>query len=244
MARGLPNQGPLPVPGVVANNLPQPSNIHIKIPPKAKRLRVALVGEDANALPAARKMIDGQASAWSLNVYLGSEKALQGIQAEPPDVVLLAAFVSASSTDEFLRSVKRHAPALPVVIFTPKPKPGEVLLAVEAGASGYLTGPPSGLQLVRACEDAVQGFASLGREAATELVAALRHAGTTGPSAALTAREHEALIGVAGGLQNKEIAELMGLQTGTVHVYLTRIYHKLSAHSRQQAVQRAFGGHG
>jgi len=50
-----------------------------------------------------RKIIEAQVTGWSLKMYLGCEKALRGIGAEPPDGVLLAAFASPSSIDEFLR---------------------------------------------------------------------------------------------------------------------------------------------
>ena len=58
----------------------------------------------------------------------------------------------------------------------------------------------------------------------------------TGP---LSAREIEVLSLAAAGLSRKQTAERLVLSQRTVGNHLTRIYEKLGAHSRLQAVKRA-----
>ena len=56
------------------------------------------------------------------------------------------------------------------------------------------------------------------------------------PRVALTSRETEVLGLVADGLGNKEIAERLGIASGTVKIHIQNILDKLGAVDRTQAV--------
>jgi DNA-binding CsgD family transcriptional regulator len=56
----------------------------------------------------------------------------------------------------------------------------------------------------------------------------------------LTAREREVLQAVATGLQNKEVADKLGLSLATVRNHVHNILEKLSVHSKLEAVSLAF----
>jgi DNA-binding NarL/FixJ family response regulator len=57
----------------------------------------------------------------------------------------------------------------------------------------------------------------------------------------LSPREWEAMSLLRLGLRDKEIAERMQIETCTVNAFLKRIFAKLEAHTRRQAVQKVFG---
>jgi DNA-binding NarL/FixJ family response regulator len=59
------------------------------------------------------------------------------------------------------------------------------------------------------------------------------------PLEALTAREHEILTLLAGGLTNREIAQRLALSPRTVETHVARITGKLGVGSRARAVARA-----
>lgn len=75
-----------------------------------------------------------------------------------------------------------------------------------------------------------------------------RHAGNDGIDAAesgedeppLTTREREILRQVASGLQNKEIAQALGISLATVRNHVHNILDKLGVHSKLEAVCLAF----
>jgi LuxR family transcriptional regulator, maltose regulon positive regulatory protein len=60
-----------------------------------------------------------------------------------------------------------------------------------------------------------------------------------GPNETVSAREVEVLAHVADGLSNREIAAKLFISEVTVKSHLTRIFRKLDASSRTQAVARA-----
>ena len=56
---------------------------------------------------------------------------------------------------------------------------------------------------------------------------------------AITSREHEILQLIAAGLSNREIAERLYVSENTVKTHAGRVFTKLDARRRTQAVQRA-----
>ena len=54
----------------------------------------------------------------------------------------------------------------------------------------------------------------------------------------LTPRETDVLGGLQRGLQDKEIAQAIGISPQTVHTHLKRIFEKLDAHTRTEAVMK------
>jgi DNA-binding NarL/FixJ family response regulator len=60
-------------------------------------------------------------------------------------------------------------------------------------------------------------------------------------AARLTPREHDVLLALARGLNEKEVAESLGISGQTVHNHVKNAYHKLNAHSRTEAVLKYLG---
>ena len=88
------------------------------------------------------------------------------------------------------------------------------------------------------------GFTALGVWAGRRLTSA-RPAGPFAPNRAalaalgVTDREYEVLTLLAEGLANKEIARRLDLSPNTVKTHIARLYEKLEAQRRTQAVQKA-----
>lgn len=129
---------------------------------------------------------------------------------------------------------------LPVVALG-DPTPPYVVLALQAGARGYLPrdAPPD--EVAAAVKTVAEGLvvlhplasqALLAGRGASELVA-----GTLTPlDEPLTARELEILQELASGLPNKAIAARLGISEHTVKFHVGAILAKLDAASRTEAV--------
>ncbi len=70
--------------------------------------------------------------------------------------------------------------------------------------------------------------------------AAVASASGPTPSAPLTPRESEILQSMSSGLQNKEIAQHLGISPATVRNHVHNILEKLGVHSKLEAVSLAF----
>ncbi|WP_212825130.1 response regulator transcription factor [Catellatospora sp. TT07R-123] len=115
-----------------------------------------------------------------------------------------------------------------------------VLAAVRAGAAGYLVhGQFSPAELRQAIHAVAGGESHLSPTAARVLIASVRRAAHEQPRTdrhGLSRREREVMDLIAGGLSNTAIAARLVLTTKTVENHVNRIFAKLGAHTRDEAV--------
>ena len=118
-----------------------------------------------------------------------------------------------------------------VLVLTNYDTDGDILGAVEAGASGYLLkdAPPD--ELVAAIRAAAAGESALAPAIAGRLLDRMRK-----PQISLSAREIEVLRQVAAGASNTEIATRLYITDATVKSHLVHVFSKLGVTSRTAAV--------
>ncbi|MFI1213515.1 LuxR C-terminal-related transcriptional regulator [Streptomyces sp. NPDC020802] len=117
--------------------------------------------------------------------------------------------------------------------------------ALRAGASGFLPKHALPDQLVAGIRAVVAGHAVLSRDLAHKLVDdftddLMHTAHQTDRLAALTRREREILTAVATGRTNTEIAKCLHLAESTVKSHVSRLFRKIDARDRVQAVIFAY----
>ncbi|MGW8887328.1 response regulator [Streptomyces sp. NPDC055749] len=126
-----------------------------------------------------------------------------------------------------------------------------VVQSLRAGASGFLGKGAEPEELLNAIRIAAGGEALLSPAATKGLIATfLAQGGSSGEGpdaaayserlAALTVREREVLVLVAGGLSNDEIAERLVVSPLTVKTHVNRAMAKLGARDRAQLVVTAY----
>ena len=111
---------------------------------------------------------------------------------------------------------------------------GDILSAVEAGASGYLLkdAPPN--ELIAAVKAAAGGESALAPAIAKRLMERLHT-----PQVNLSVREIEVLQLVSSGASNSEIASKLHIADATVKSHLVHVFSKLGVSSRTAAVSTA-----
>ena len=148
-----------------------------------------------------------------------------------PDVVLMDLRLPGRSGLEATAEIVAAALSR-VLVVTTFDTDGDVLAAVEAGASGYLLKDTPTEQLVAAVRAAATGATVLLPDAAARLARAVR--APRPPE--LTRRERDVLGGVSRGLSNPEIARDLGIGEATVKSHLIRVFEKLQVDDRTAAV--------
>jgi DNA-binding NarL/FixJ family response regulator len=160
------------------------------------------------------------------------DEALARVAALAPDVVLMdLRMPRADGATATARIVAEH-PSSKVLVLTTYDTDGDIVRAVEAGATGYLLKDTPRAQLVEAVRSAARGDTVLAPSVAGRLLTRLR----TPPAEALTTREVQVLAGVARGLTNAEIGRELYIGEATVKTHLLRAFAKLGVDDRTRAV--------
>jgi DNA-binding NarL/FixJ family response regulator len=170
-----------------------------------------------------------------------AEEAAETIPALQPDIVIMDINLPGMSGIECIRQVKPLCAHTQFMIFTIYENDEHIFDALEAGASGYLLKKASMPQIAEALKELYNGGSPMSAQIARRLVQ--RYQKDTQPTqeeALLSAREKEIIQLLSTGLLYKEIADKLGLATGTVKQHIHRIYEKLHVDNRTEAINKVF----
>ncbi|MDP9398386.1 MAG: response regulator transcription factor [Actinomycetota bacterium] len=160
------------------------------------------------------------------------EEALARYRSDSPELVLMDVRMPGLGGLEATRRLVTTHPQANIVLITTAEDVDGVARAVAAGARGYLVKDASREELA----------ASVGYALAAS---SRRNAGSVRPAAggtlpALTQREMQVLTGMSRGRSNAEIGRELYLSEDTVKTHARRLFRKLGAADRAQAVAVGF----
>ena len=173
-------------------------------------------------------------------------EALAKVAESVPDVVLMDIRMPTMDGIEATRRLTAAGEVPRVLILTTFDLDELVYDGLEAGASGFLLKDVKAQVLADAVRTVHAGEALLAPSVTRRLIATFmasrntRAAADSVDLAALTAREREVLVLIARGLSNDEIAASLVISHATVKTHVGRVFAKIGARDRAQAVVRAY----
>ena len=157
-----------------------------------------------------------------------------------PDVVMLDLEMPEMDGVETLKRLREHNPDIRVIVFTAFDTDERILAAVQAGAQGYLLKGAPRDQIFEAVRVVHSGDSLLQPVVASKLLRQMSQTSeSTETFGSVTPRGLDVLRLLARGLQNKEIAEELGITERTVKFHVGTILNRLGAGNRTEAVTRA-----
>ncbi|MEW2165744.1 response regulator transcription factor [Streptomyces sp. NPDC007084] len=215
-------------------------------------IRVVLADDQALLRSAFRVLVDSEPDMEVVGEASDGAAAVELTRAERADVVLMD--IRMPGTDGLaatrLITADPDLAHVRVVMLTTFEVDEYVVQSLRAGASGFLGKGAEPEELLNAIRIAAGGEALLSPAATKGLIAKfLAQGGSSqdGPGAAgtarlaaLTGREREVLVQVAGGHSNDEIAERLEVSPLTVKTHVNRAMAKLGARDRAQLVVIAY----
>ena len=208
-------------------------------------MATVLIVDDAELF---REALKAAFSQEGFDVVGAAADAMAGIdlsREHEPDLVMLDLLMPGMSGLEIVGTIIKASPTTKVVLLTASESAEDLLAAVKAGASGYMTKDTPLPRLVSAMNDVLDGGAAIspamGGKLFTSMRDMLRHHGSAAArQPELTGRELEILSHVGGGQTSREIAEELFISENTVRNHVRNILDKLGLKSRFEAVNWAY----
>lgn len=174
-------------------------------------------------------------------------EAVEGAERDHVDVVLMDLRMPGMDGAEATRRIRASLPATQVLVLTTYADDESLFDALRAGARGYLTKDASAEEIEQAIRALAAGRTHLDAAVQQRLVAAVLDVQSSGIAPAaqplpddLSPREAEVLKLIAAGLSNTEIAVALFVSHATVKTHVNRIFAKIGARDRAQAVGYAY----
>jgi len=163
------------------------------------------------------------------------EEAVQAVKELSPEVVFMDVRMPGISGIEATRQIIAIAPETKVILFTVEESRAALADAMRAGVSGYLLKDVSAGELVQAGKLAMEGKAVIHPTLTRAFIEEAQYVDNRSDTP-LSRRESQILQKVAYGATTKEVAHDLGISPHTVKTHLERIFEKLGANDRAQAV--------
>lgn len=152
-----------------------------------------------------------------------------------PDVMVIDLQMQDGTGLDIVRAVRKSDATTGLVMLTMHSGDDQIFAAMDAGASGFVGKDAPATEVIKATRHAAvspRAFVCAGLAGALQ-----RRRG--GHTPALTQREHEVLVLLAEGLGAAAIGERLYLSESTAKSHIARIYQKLGAANRAQALVTA-----
>jgi DNA-binding NarL/FixJ family response regulator len=166
------------------------------------------------------------------------EQTLALVAQVHPDVVVLDISLPDADGLDGLAELRRHFPALRVIMLSMHPEERFALGALRAGALGYVSKAAAANDLVQAVRHAAEGLAWRGQrvDALLDGQPALRREPA---HHSLAPREAQIVALIGAGLQVKQVAAELGISVSSVNTYRSRIFRKMGLASNAALIRYA-----
>jgi DNA-binding NarL/FixJ family response regulator len=161
--------------------------------------------------------------------------ALKVYEEQGPEVVVTDPQLPDGTGLDIIRAIRRDNQKAGLVVVTMHSGDDQIFAAMEAGASAFVGKDAPSAEVVKAAKHAVlspRSFLCAG------LVGAMMRRASA-ESTRLSDREHQVLVLLADGLGAGQIAQQLYLSESTAKSHIARIYQKLGASNRAQALVTA-----
>jgi DNA-binding NarL/FixJ family response regulator len=167
------------------------------------------------------------------------KQAVLSIQEHKPDVAVIDIQMPGMSGIEVTRWVRANSRTTGVLILSAYDDDPYIMAVLQAGANGYVLKTADAADIIRAVRAVYEGKSALDPAIARKIMARVSGTQLAAPVEKLTDRELEVLALAAKGFTNKAIGVQLHISDRTVQGHLAKVFDKLQATSRTEAVMRA-----
>lgn len=202
-------------------------------------IRLAIVEDDRTTRQTLVMLLDGEPTLSVAGSYGHADELLAALDRLEIDIVLTDLGLPDVSGPELIAAIKERRPTVECLAYTVSEARDVVFAALRAGATGYILKGCSPRDLVEALHTLSRGGAPMSPRIARAVVRTFQNEAAVQEDYLLSARERDVLHQLEKGLSYKEVGKALAISPHTVHSHIKRIYEKLHAQSRAEAVRIA-----
>jgi DNA-binding NarL/FixJ family response regulator len=178
-------------------------------------------------------LIDSISKYHVVNTYTSCEEALDNIESDAPDVVLMDLELPGMSGIEGIGRIKKKLPKANIIVVSLHTDKESVFQSFNAGAAGFMAKAVSYSDLLDGIDEVLQGGAPLSKEISRMVIESFQR-NTDSP---LSRRETEVLEKLAEGKSYSQIADELFVHRETIKTHIKNIYIKLGVKSKANAIE-------
>lgn len=201
-------------------------------------IKVILADDHAIVRAGIRQFLEQAGDIQVVGEASDGEAALEMIEQIIPDVAVLDIQMPKVNGIEVSREIRAQRWPIGVLILTAYDDDPYISAVLKTGANGYVLKTASPDEIIDAVRDVYQGKSVLDSTILPKVLAQITHSTTPQFFEPLSERETEILSLVAKGLTNKVVGSYLNISDRTVQGHVARIFEKLQASSRTEAVMR------
>lgn len=202
-------------------------------------IRIAIIEDIREVALGVRDLINEDENLTCTQVYHTAEEALAFLPQQPPDIVISDIGLPGEDGISAIVKLRELCPQVQFCMFTVFEDNEKIFRSIKAGAKGYILKNSDPETIISAVKDLYSGGSPMNPEIARRVIDAFAEARVKpqrNTALPLTDRELEILDHLSKGRLYKEIAEHLGITTGTVKQHIHKVYDKLQVNNRTEAI--------
>lgn len=206
-----------------------------------KSIVIAIIEDDPALADQVRGLLEREADLHLKGCFSSGEEALRRVPELKPDVVLVDLGLPGMKGAECMNRLRHSLPGTQFVILTVREDSAALFDSLMAGATGYLSKRTDMHRVAQAIREVAEGGSPMSAGIARKAIQLITQGPPCAEEACLSERERQVLELLARGSLYKEAAHALGIHIDTVRNHVRKIYEKLQARNRSEAVLKYRG---
>lgn len=199
-------------------------------------MRLYIVEDDLVLLRSLEILFGGEGAIEIVGSATRAEDALDKLGSIEAEILLTDLSLPGMKGIELICEVSQKLPGLLIIVHTISEENQTVFDAICAGASGYMLKGSSPRELIEALAELYEGGAPMSPRIAKKVIKTFQQNNTSSMESLLSTRELEVLKLIEQGLSYTECASHLCISRHTVNSHIKKIYHKLHASNKAEAL--------
>ena len=202
-------------------------------------IRVVVADDHTIVREGLKQLLDASADLEVVGEAQNGHEVIERVRNLEFDLLLLDMSMPGKSGIELIRQVHTEKPKLKILVLSMHEEHQYAVRAIRSGASGYLTKESASTQLVEAIRKVAAGGAFISSEVAQQLALGAMPDSKGALHEALSDREFQVFLLIAGGTSVSDIAAQLNLSVKTVSTHKSNILQKMRMTTQAELIRYA-----